>query len=49
MDPRTIMEEVLKVMRDLTIAIYTDAFIKDKNLEVIVIILDINDIIYKVK
>ncbi len=42
-DPRTAMEEVSKVMRDPTNAIYTDASAKDGYLGAAVVMLDTND------
>jgi hypothetical protein len=48
-DPRTVIEEILKVIRDPTTTIYTDASIKDGNLGAAVVILDTNNAIYRAR
>jgi hypothetical protein len=49
MDPRTVIEEVSKVIRDPTNIIYTNTSIKDKYLGVAVVILDTNNSIYRAR
>ena len=48
-DPRTAAEEVSKVMRDPTTAIYTDASANNGNLGAAVVMLDTNDTVYRAR
>ncbi|KAF4625032.1 hypothetical protein G7Y89_g13137 [Cudoniella acicularis] len=48
-DPRTAKEEVSKVMRDPTTAIYIDASAKDGNLGAAVVMLDANDTVCRAR